>query len=81
MATITKDMTIGEILRTNPNVAPVLLEAGMHCLGCPSAQAESLEEAAMVHGMNVDDLMKKIMPEAIFNIKRVNFYDENGSII
>lgn len=60
MATITKDMTIGEILRANPAVAPILMEAGMHCLGCPSAQGESLEEAAMVHGMNVEDLMKKI---------------------
>ena len=43
MADITRDMTIGEILRTNPNVAPILMEAGMHCLGCPSAQGESLE--------------------------------------
>ena len=60
MAAITKDMTIGEILRTNPAVAPILMEAGMHCLGCPSAQSESLEEAAMVHGMNIDDLMSKI---------------------
>ena len=60
MAQITKDMTIAEILRTNPNVAPVLMEAGMHCLGCPSAQAESLEEAAMVHGMDINDLMAKI---------------------
>ena len=60
MATITKDMTIGEILRTNPAVAPILMEAGMHCLGCPSAQGESLEEAALVHGMNVEELMKKI---------------------
>ena len=60
MAAITKDMTIGEILRANPAVAPILMEAGMHCLGCPSAQGESLEEAAMVHGMNVEDLMKKI---------------------
>ena len=57
---ITKDMTIGDILRANPKVAPVLMEAGMHCLGCPSAQAESLEEAAMVHGMNIEDLMSKI---------------------
>lgn len=57
---ITKDMTIGEILRTAPEVAPILMEAGMHCLGCPSAQGESLEEAAMVHGMNIDDLMQKI---------------------
>ena len=58
MAQITKEMTIGEILRTNPNVAPILMEAGMHCLGCPSAQAESLE--AMVHGMDINDLMAKI---------------------
>lgn len=60
MAEITKEMTIGDILRTNPNVAPILMEAGMHCLGCPSAQAESLEEAAMVHGMDINDLMTKI---------------------
>lgn len=60
MAEITKDMTIGEILRTAPDVAPILMEAGMHCLGCPSAQAESLEEAAIVHGMDVDGLMEKI---------------------
>lgn len=57
---ITKDMTIGEILRNKPDVAPILLEAGMHCLGCPSAQAESLEEAALVHGMDVDSLMDRI---------------------
>ena len=60
MAQITKDMTIGEILRTNPAVAPILMEAGMHCLGCPSAQAESLEEAAMVHGIDADLLVEKI---------------------
>lgn len=57
---ITKDMTIGEILRVAPEVAPVLMQAGMHCLGCPSAQGESLEEAAMVHGMNIDSLMEAI---------------------
>ena len=60
MSKVTKEMTIGEILRQNPDVAPVLMEAGMHCLGCPSAQGESLEEAAMVHGMDIDALMKKI---------------------
>ena len=57
---ITKDMTIGEILSANPEVAPVLMEAGMHCLGCPSAQGESLAEAAFVHGMDIDALMAKI---------------------
>jgi len=60
MAEITKDMTIGEILRMKPEVAPVLMEAGMACLGCPSAQGESLEEAAMVHNMDIDMLMDKI---------------------
>ena len=56
----TKDMTIGEILSMNPSAAPVLMEAGMHCLGCPSAQGESLEEAAMVHGMNADSLIEAL---------------------
>ena len=60
MATITNEMTIGEILRTKPEIAPVLMNAGMHCLGCPSAQGESLEEAAMVHGMDIDALMQEI---------------------
>ena len=60
MSGITKEMTIGEILNANPDVAPVLLEAGMHSLGCPSAQGESLEEAAMVHGIDIDALMKAI---------------------
>ncbi len=57
---ITKDMTIGEILVTKPEVAPILMEMGMHCLGCPASQGESLEDAAMVHGMNIDDLMSRI---------------------
>lgn len=60
MTGITSDMTIGEILRKSPEVAPVLLEAGMHCLGCPSAQGESLAEAAIVHGLDIDALMAKI---------------------
>ena len=60
MSNITKDMTIGEILSQAPEAALILLEAGMHCLGCPSAQAETLEEAAMVHGMDIDALMEKI---------------------
>ncbi len=60
MSGITKDMTIGEILNANPNVVPILLDAGMHCLGCPASQAESLEEAAAVHGIDIDALMKTI---------------------
>lgn len=60
MQGITKEMTIGEILQVAPDVVPVLMEAGMHCLGCPASQAESLEEAAMVHGIDIDALMKVI---------------------
>jgi len=60
MSGITKDMTISEILRSKPEVAPVLMEAGMHCLGCPASQGESLEEAAMVHGIDLDSLMAAI---------------------
>lgn len=60
MAEITKDMTIGEILMKDQNVVPVLLEAGMHCLGCPASQMETLEEAAAVHGIDIDELMAKI---------------------
>ena len=54
---VTKDMTIGEILQAAPEIAPLLMSVGMHCLGCPASQAETLEEAAMVHGINIDELM------------------------
>ena len=57
---ITKEMTIGELLQAAPNAAPVLLGAGMHCLGCPASQGESIEEAAMVHGIDVDALMDQL---------------------
>lgn len=57
---VTKEMTIGELLKVKPNAAAILMEMGMHCIGCPSAQGESLEEAAMVHGMNIDILISKI---------------------
>lgn len=58
--TITKDMTIGEILRIDDRLIPVLLETGMHCLGCPSAQGESLEEACYVHGTDADAIVAKM---------------------
>lgn len=60
MDKFSKDMTIGEILMKDQMAAPILIEAGMHCIGCPSAQGETLEEAAMVHGMDADDLLKKL---------------------
>ena len=55
-----KNTTIGELLTVFPEAAPILMEIGMHCLGCPSAQMESLEEAAMVHGIDADLLVEKI---------------------
>ena len=60
MAKISKDMTIGDILRVDEGLVPILLETEMHCLGCPSAQAESLEDACAVHGTDVDAIINKM---------------------
>ncbi len=60
MAQVSKDMLIGELIQIDNGIIPILLEAGMHCIGCPSAQGESLEEAAMVHQLNVDELVTSI---------------------
>lgn len=57
MAEITKDILIGDLLDAYPQVAPHLQAMGMHCLGCPSARGESLEQACMVHGVNPDELI------------------------
>ena len=60
MVQVTQDMTIGEILSINLNVAPVFYAMGMHCLGCPASQGETLEEAAWVHGVDPDRIEKEI---------------------
>ncbi len=60
MAAITKETLIGDILDMDQDTAPFFLEMGMHCLGCPSARGESLEQACMVHGVNVDEMLEKI---------------------
>ncbi len=52
-----KTMLIGELIHMDPQIPQILMEAGMHCLGCPSSQAESLEDAAMVHGLDADKLV------------------------
>ena len=57
---ITKDMTIGEVVRQKPESVKILMDFGMGCVGCPSAQAETLEEAATVHGLNLEELMTAI---------------------
>ena len=55
-----KDTTIGEILEKAPEKAEILLEIGMHCLGCPASQMETLEEACMVHGIDVEELLVEL---------------------
>lgn len=60
MATVNKSTMIGELLQINENVAPILLNIGMHCLGCPSSQMETIEQAAMVHGIDPDMLVDEI---------------------
>lgn len=57
---ITRDMLIGDILRIKPDAAPILMSFGMGCLGCPSSQMESLEQAAAVHGINVEAILEKL---------------------
>lgn len=54
---ITKDMTIGEVIKIDASKAEILMSFGMGCVGCPSAQAETIQEAAMVHGINLDELI------------------------
>ncbi len=58
-----KDMKIGEILAVAPEKMEILLMAGMHCIGCPASQEETLEEACMVHGIEVEDVVKELNKE------------------
>jgi len=57
---VTKDMGIGEVLRLNRGTARIFMEYGMHCLGCPHATAESLEDACAAHGADADELVRRI---------------------
>ena len=57
---VEKDTMIGELLQIDTNIAPILFGIGMHCLGCPASQMETIEEAAMVHGLNPQDLVDEI---------------------
>ena len=60
MTSVTKQSLIGDILDANIETAQFFLEMGMHCLGCPSARGESLEQACAVHGTDVDELVRRI---------------------
>ena len=57
---INKEMTVGEIIRSYPEAAEVLMDFGMGCIGCPASQAESLEDAALVHGFKVDEILNAL---------------------
>lgn len=59
-AKITKDMIIADIISIDQGLIPILMEAGMHCIGCPSSQGETLEEAGMVHGLDVNEMIEKM---------------------
>jgi hybrid cluster-associated redox disulfide protein len=61
MMAITKDMTIAQILRSFPQTADVFRSYGMHCLSCPGATGESLEQAAMVHGFDTDKILADLL--------------------
>ena len=60
MAQITKDTIIGDILDIAPETAPIFMSIGMHCLGCPSSRGETVEQACMVHGVDVNELLAKV---------------------
>ena len=60
MAQITKDTIIGDVLDIAPESAPLFMSIGMHCLGCPSSRGETVEEACMVHGIDVDSFLAKL---------------------
>ena len=60
MRKISKDMIIADLVAIDQNIIVILMRAGMHCIGCPSAQGETLEEAAMVHGLDCEALMEDI---------------------
>ncbi len=57
---ITKDLTIGEVLRMREDAPQILMNFGMGCVGCPSSQAESIEDAANVHGLNLEELLEAL---------------------
>ena len=60
MAKISKETTLGEILKTYSNAQDVLKGFGMNCFSCPMSQMETVEEAGLVHGLNVDEMIEKI---------------------
>ena len=80
MARVTKDTTIGEVIQIDAGVIPILMGAGMHCVGCPSSAGETLEEAAMVHGIDSDMLVEEIPSYLVYIgiiIRIIKLYADN----
>jgi len=69
MAKISKQTTLGEILKTYSNAQDVLKGFGMHCFSCPMSQMETVEEAGLVHGLNVDEMIEKMNADLVENKK------------
>ena len=60
MTTIDKTMSIGQVLEIDRSTAPLMMEYGMHCMGCPFSQMESLQDGCAAHGTDVDELVEKL---------------------
>lgn len=73
---IEKNTKIGEIVEKAPEKVDILLSVGMHCLGCPASQAETLEEACMVHGIDVEEVLEKLMLKML-KIKKFKILKKN----
>ncbi len=58
--TVTKDMLVGDLLDIDRTLAPLFMNIGMHCLGCPASRGETIEQACRVHGTDADALVRKI---------------------
>ena len=69
MANISKETTLGEILKSYSNAQDVLKGFGMHCFSCPMSQMETVEEAGLVHGLNVDEMIEKMNADLVENKK------------
>lgn len=60
MSQVTKDMIISDVLKMDKGTVPIFLNSGMHCIGCPSASGESIEDACAIHGIDADNLVKEL---------------------
>ena len=79
--TITKDTIIGDILTIAPQTAPLFMNIGMHCLGCPASRGETVEQACMVHGVDPDDLLAKVNEMIAAAEKRTAAYSDQAKYV